>query len=275
MRPLGSSGPWSAGPVTPRATALLAPNPSWMTLDGTNSWLLAEPGATQAILVDPGPEDPRHLDALVAAAESIGARISLILLTHGHADHSAGARSLHERTGAPVRALDPHHRLGAEGVVDGDVVVVDGLELSVVATPGHTTDSLTFLLGADRALLTGDTVLGRGSAVIAHPDGHLGDYLASLDRLSELAGATDSAWVLPGHGPACPDPMTLLADYKEHRAARLAMVAQAMASGITELDPLLEHVYPEVVPELRWAARLSLAAQVEYLTDRARGLTAH
>ena len=105
MRPLGSSGPWSAGPVTPRATALLAPNPSWMTLDGTNSWLLAEPGATQAILVDPGPEDPGHLDALVGAAESIGARISLVLLTHGHADHSAGARSLHERTGAPVRAF--------------------------------------------------------------------------------------------------------------------------------------------------------------------------
>ena len=153
--------------------------------------------------------------------------------------------------------------------------MVAGLELSVVATPGHTTDSLTFLLGADRALLTGDTVLGRGSAVIAHPDGHLGDYLASLDRLSELAGATDSAWVLPGHGPASPDPMTLLADYQEHRRARLAMVAQAMASGITELDPLLEHVYPEVVPELRGAARLSLAAQVEYLTDRARGLTAH
>ena len=275
MRPLGSSGPWLAGPVTPRATALLAPNPGWMTLDGTNSWLLTEPGASQAILVDPGPEQPAHLAAMIEAAEAIGARISLVLLTHGHADHSAGARSLHELTGAPVRALDPHHRLGEEGLADGDVVVLAGLELSVVATPGHTTDSLTFLLGADRALLTGDTVLGRGSAVIAHPDGHLGAYLSSLDRLSELAGATDATWVLPGHGPACPDPVTLLADYQEHRRTRLAMVAGAMASGITDLDPLLDHVYPEVAPELRWAARLSLAAQVEYLTDRARGLTAH
>ncbi len=275
MRPLGSSGPWSAGAVTPRATAVLAPNPGWMTLDGTNSWLLVEPGSSQAILVDPGPEDRAHLDAMTQAAEALGARISLVLLTHGHPDHSAGARSLHERTGAPVRALDPHHRLGDEGVVDGDVVALGGLELSVVATPGHTTDSLTFLLRADGALLTGDTVLGRGSAVIAHPDGHLGDYLSSLDTLSRLAGATDASWVLPGHGPACPDPVTLLADYQEHRRTRLAMVARAMASGITDVDALLDHVYPEVAPQLRWAARLSLAAQVEYLTDRAPGVTAH
>ena len=275
MRPLGSSGPWAAGRVTPRATALLAPNASWMTLDGTNSWLLAEPGSDLAVLVDPGPDDPGHLTALVAAADALDARIALILLTHGHADHSAGARSLHDLTGAPVRALDRAHRLGDEGLADDDVVSVGGLEVSVVATPGHTADSLTFLLPADGALLTGDTVLGRGSAVIAHPDGHLGAYLASLGRLAELAGRTGAGWVLPGHGPANPDPAGLLTDYVEHRRERLALVSAAMAAGTTDIDDLLAVVYPEVPPALLWAARLSLAAQVEYLTDRAPGLTAH
>ncbi len=273
MRPLGSSGPWEAGRITERATAVLAPNASWMTLDGTNSWLLVEPGSPRAVLVDPGPDDPGHLSALVDAAGQLDARIALILLTHAHADHSAGARSLHDLTGAPVRALDPAHRLTDEGLGDGDVVSVGGLELSVVGTPGHTTDSLTFLLPADGALLTGDTVLGRGSAVIAHPDGHLGAYLDSLDRLSALAQDTAAGWVLPGHGPACPDPAGLLSDYVEHRRERLELVAAAMTSGTTEPDALLAVVYPEVPAALRWAARLSLAAQVEYLTDRAPGLT--
>lgn len=274
MRPLGSSGPWAAGRITPRATALLAPNASWMTLDGTNSWLLVEPGSDRAVLVDPGPDDPGHLRALVDTATERDARIALILLTHGHADHSAGARRLRDLTAAPVLALDPAHRLADEGLGDGQVLSVGGLELSVVATPGHTTDSLTFLLPADGALLTGDTVLGRGSAVIAHPDGHLGAYLASLGRLVDLAGSTGAEWVLPGHGPACPDPAGLLADYVEHRRERLALVSVAMTAGTTELDDLLALVYPEVAPALRWAARLSLAAQVEYLTDRAPGLAA-
>ena len=274
MRALGSSGPWDAGPVTTRATAVLAPNASWMTLDGTNSWLLVEPGAPVAVLVDPGPDDPGHMAALVRAAADLDTRIALILLTHGHADHSAGARSLHDLTGAPVRALDPAHRLGSEGLAGGDALSVGGLELSVVATPGHTTDSLTFLLPADGALLTGDTVLGRGSAVIAHPDGHLGAYLESLRRLAELAGSTGAGWVLPGHGPACTDPAGLLADYLEHRHERLDLVAAALAAGTTEPDELLAVVYPEGPPALRWAARLSLAAQVEYLTDRAPRLGA-
>lgn len=274
MRPLGSSGPWAAGPITERATAVLAANPGWMTLDGTNTWLLQEPGAGSAIAIDPGPDDPVHLTHVVETAEARGARIALILLTHGHPDHAEGARSLHDRTGAPVRALDPLHRLGEEGLVGGDVVVVGGLEVSVVATPGHTADSLTFVLPADRALLTGDTVLGRGSAVIAHPDGHLGDYLASLARLADLAQTQGAAWVLPGHGPACPNPAGLIADYQEHRQQRLDVVAAAMGRGITELDDLLDAAYPEVPAQLRWAARLSLSAQVEYLTGRAEALPA-
>ena len=267
MRPLGSTGPWAAGPVTDRASAILAPNPAWMTLDGTNSWLLLEPGSTRAVLIDPGPDDPGHLVALVNAADERGARIAEILLTHGHADHAAGASALHVMTKAPVRALDPGQRLGSEGLGEGDVVDAGGLRLTVLATPGHTADSLTFLLSADGALLTGDTILGRGSAVIAHPDGDLRAYLSSLGRLADLAQESGARWVLPGHGPACPDPAGLIADYTQHRRERLELVAGAHAQGITELDALLDVAYPEVPAELRWAARLSLAAQVEYLAD--------
>ena len=265
MRPLGSTATWSGGEVTPRAQAVLAPNPGWMTLDGTNSWLLHEPGATEAVLVDPGPDDPGHLRALVDAAATRDARITRIVLTHGHHDHAEGASGLSAMTGAPVLALDPSLRLGSEGLSDGDVLDTGGLELRVVATPGHTRDSLSLLLPADGAILTGDTVLGRGTAVIAHPDGDLGDYLDTLGRLSGLIEEHRMDWLLPGHGPALDSAADLLAGYRTHREARLALVRAAWDDGLRDLNELLDAAYPEVGPELRWAARLSLQAQVDYL----------
>lgn len=269
MSALSSTQPWAAGQVTPRAAAVLAPNPGAMTLDGTNSWLLLEPGATQAVLVDPGPEDAAHLAAVLAAAEDRQARITRIVLTHGHPDHAAGAASLHAATGAPVLALDPRHRRGVAGLSDGAVLEVAGLELRVMATPGHTSDSLSLVLSADRAMLTGDTVLGRGTAVIAHPDGHLGSYLDSVDRMLAEVQDADLAWLLPGHGPARQQPAELLRAYREHRLARLARVRSARERGITDPEQLLEAAYPEVPERLRWAARLSLQAQVEYLAGQA------
>src|SRR5215469_17339902 len=173
------------GSGTERVQCLLAPNPSLMTLDGTNTWLVAEPGSATVVVIDPGPDDAGHLQRICAVAAERGQRVTDIVLTHRHADHSAGSPRLAELTGAPVRAVDPAHRLGSEGLTAGDVLDSGGCELRVIASPGHTSDSVSLHLPADGVVLTGDTVLGRGTAVIAE-DGSLGDYLASLARLRLL-----------------------------------------------------------------------------------------
>jgi glyoxylase-like metal-dependent hydrolase (beta-lactamase superfamily II) len=248
-------------PVTPLASVLLAANPSPMTLDGTNTWLLRGPDQPQAVVIDPGPDDSRHLQAVAAAA----GRVATILLTHGHPDHSAGARTLADMTGAPVRALDPGFRLGSEGLTDGDVVAAAGVELRVWATPGHTADSLSFLVddGASRAVLTGDTILGRGTTVVAWPDGDLGDYLRSLRRLAELGPAT----VLPGHGPELASAGEAAAFYLAHREERLAQVAAVVAERGPDVSPrtVVELVYQDVDQVLWPAAELSVRAQLAYL----------
>ena len=157
--------------------------------------------------------------------------MAVVLLTHGHLDHSEAARSFAERVGCGVRALDPEQRLGDEGLGDGDVVAVDGLEVHVVGTPGHTSDSLSFVLPAERAVLTGDTVLGRGTTVVAHPDGQLGAYLDSLHRLHALAEAQDVTAVWPGHGPVIEDALGVLDFYLAHRRQRLEQVREALAGS--------------------------------------------
>jgi glyoxylase-like metal-dependent hydrolase (beta-lactamase superfamily II) len=254
---------------TERATLVLAPNPNPMTLDGTNTWLLAEPGARHAVVVDPGPLDEGHLRTVLAAATERDLRIAQILLTHGHFDHSEGAPRLAELTGAPVRALDPRYRLGAEGLVGGDVVDVDGLRVDVVATPGHSGDSLCFVLPADRAVLTGDTILGRGTTVVAHPDGRLGDYLDSLHRLRGLTTTEKVTTVLPGHGPVPADAAGVIEFYLAHREQRLTQVRAALAAGDRTAAEVVNRVYADVDPAVRFAAEMSVRAQLEYLNAEA------
>ncbi|WP_436737602.1 MBL fold metallo-hydrolase [Streptomyces sp. BBFR102] len=254
-----------AGPATVRAHNVLAPNPSAMTLDGTNTWLVAEPDSDLAVVIDPGPLDEGHLKAVVATAEAAGRRVGLTLLTHGHADHAEGAARFAELTGTKVRALDPALRLGDEGLGAGDVVTVGGLELRVVPTPGHTADSLSFHLPADRAVLTGDTVLGRGTTMVSHPDGGLGDYLDSLRRLHSLTTGDGVSTVLPGHGPVLDDAQGALEFYLRHRAARLDQVRAAVAAGVTEPGEVVALVYAAVDRSLWPAAELSVRAQLEYL----------
>ena len=260
----GWTTPWEGGAVGDLATCVLAPNPGPLTLDGTNTWVLAATGG-RSVVVDPGPDDAAHLDQVLATATEGGRRLAVVLLTHGHADHAEGARALAERAAAPVRALDPACRLGAEGLAGGDVVEVDGLEVRVVATPGHSGDSLSFALPADGALLTGDTVLGRGTSVVAHPEGRLGDYLDSLRRLQEESAALGLGVLLPGHGPALGDLPGVLAAYLAHREERLAQVEAAVAAGHTSVESVVASVYAEVDRALWPAAALSVAAQLAFL----------
>lgn len=260
---------WSGGFFGERAQCVLAPNANMMTLDGTNTWVLREPGAARSVVIDPGPLGSGHLEAIREVAGDIG----VVLLTHHHFDHSEGARELAELAGCGVRALDPEYRLGDEGLVGGDVVSLDGLEIRVVATPGHTSDSLSFVVPAERAVLTGDTVLGRGTTVVAHPDGELGAYLDSLDTLHALAEAQSITAVWPGHGPVIEDALTVLDYYIAHRRERLAQVREALvmvegnASGGGEslARRIVEIVYADVDPILWPAAELSVRAQLAYL----------
>jgi glyoxylase-like metal-dependent hydrolase (beta-lactamase superfamily II) len=238
-----------------------------MTLDGTNTWVLSAPGASRGIVIDPGPDDERHLTAVLEVARQRGIRIVDTLLTHGHLDHSAGARRFADLAGTGVRALDPAHRYGDEGVSDGETIDVDGLRLEVVTTPGHTSDSLSFVLPELGALLTGDTVLGRGTAVVAHPDGRLGEYLASLNRLRALSASANLDLLLPGHGPVLHRPAEVIQGYLTHREARLNQVRTALAAGARTAPDVVKMVYADVDPVLWPAAELSVLAQLKYLDE--------
>jgi len=252
---------WVGGDVTSRATCVLAPNPGAMTLEGTNTWVLMEPGSAHCVVVDPGPLDEQHLQRVLDVVARRGARVLLTLLTHGHADHAESARRFGELTGAPVRAIGPGH----DGLGDGDRLTVDGLDLVVVATPGHTADSLSFLLAAENALLTGDTILGRGTAMVAWPDGDLSAYLQSLRRIEAMTGAGEVTRILPGHGPTAADAAGVVRYYLDHRLERLGQVRAAVAVRGTDVDGVLETVYADVPHELWPAARLSVLAQLDYL----------
>lgn len=244
-------------PVTVGASVLLAGNPSPMTLDGTNTWLLGERGS---IVVDPGPDDAEHVRRVVEAAPGL----RLVLITHWHADHTGGVRRLRELTGVPVRALDPAYCVAADPLADEERIEVDDVKLRVLATPGHTRDSVCLQLGAGAGVLTGDTVLGRGTTVIIPGDGDLGDYLDSLHRLGTLPPGQP---VLPGHGPDLPDLSVTAQEYLAHREQRLNQVRSALrrlGTGATARQ-VVEVVYADVDPALWPAAELSVRAQLDYL----------
>lgn len=258
--------------VTTRALRLLAPNPGPMTLDGTNTWVLREPGDERCVVVDPGPLDDGHLRRIAEHGP-----VALIVLTHGHFDHAEGAPRLHEMTGAPVVARDPELCIDSTALEADDRREVAGVEWLTVLSPGHSSDSVCLLLRSDRALLTGDTVLGRGTTVVAHPDGRLADYLDSLRRLRDLA-RSELDLLLPGHGPVLDAPVSVLEYYLAHRDERLAQVRAAVEDGARTPPDVVKLVYADVDPVLWPAAERSVRAQLDYLgvgsgLDGSPGLT--
>ena len=209
---------WSGGAFGERGRCLLAPNPGIMTLDGTNTWVLQEPGASASIVVDPGPIEDGHLDRLTSELGDVG----LVLLTHHHFDHAEVARSSRRARAAPYARSTRRCCVGAaparrrRGPRSSTVSTV-----RVLTTPGHTADSISLVLPGDGALLTGDMVLGRGTTVVAHPDGQLGPYFASIERMRSLVIAGEVRTLWPAHGPVLDDALGVLDFYLAHRRERL------------------------------------------------------
>ncbi|WP_301122758.1 MBL fold metallo-hydrolase [Mycolicibacterium fortuitum] len=246
-------------PVTASASVLLCDNPGLMTLEGTNTWVLRGPGSDEIVIVDPGPDDDAH----IARIAELGT-VALVLISHKHEDHTGGIDKLVELTGATVRSVGSGFLRGLGGpLTDGEVIDAAGLRIKVMATPGHTVDSLSFVL--DDAVLTADTVLGRGTTVIDTEDGSLRDYLESLQRLQGLGART----VLPGHGPDLPDLEAVTAMYLAHREERLDQVRAALRELGEDASArqVVEHVYTDVDQELWDAAEKSVQAQLDYLRD--------
>ena len=244
-------------PVTATASVLLCDNPGTMTLEGTNTWVLRGPRSEEIVLVDPGPDQDVHIDRLAALG-----RIPLVLISHRHGDHTDGIDKIVAATGATVRSVGSGFLRGTGGhLSDGEVIDAAGLRITVLATPGHTSDSVSFVL--DDAVLTADTVLGRGTTVIDDEDGNLADYLESLRRLQGLGRRA----VLPGHGPELDDLSAVAAMYLAHRHERLEQVrlaAQSLGEDATARQ-LVEHVYTDVDEKLWDAAEKSVRAQLDYL----------
>jgi glyoxylase-like metal-dependent hydrolase (beta-lactamase superfamily II) len=251
-------------------TRVLAANPSPMTLDGTNTYLLGSPGHGGLVLVDPGPDDAAHLEAVEAAAADRDAQIVAVLVTHHHHDHAEAAQPWAGRFGVEVLAstravAGPDGRL----VEHGQRLTLAGLDLEVVATPGHTRDHLAFRAPTG-ALLSGDHVLGRGTSVVPHPEGDLLAYLDSLRRVRDLG--PDALY--PGHGPELTeDPGAVLAYYQEHRAFRERQILAVLGEGPATPRQLVERIYTEVDPQLWPAAEASTRATLAAL--RGRGRIAH
>ena len=242
--------------LSPRVSRLRAPNPSAMTLDGTNGYVID--GGTSWIAIDPGPDVPAHIASFVDAANARAATYAAILVTHGHPDHYPGAAALARATGAPVYA-HPAATFAHDRVLgDGDVVRAGNATVRAVHAPGHAPDHLVFVLEDERALFTGDVIIGTGTVVIAPPKGDMRAYQRTLRRLRDAYGT--SAAIYGGHGPERTDVAATIDRYIAHRAMREAEILDVLAEGPATIPALVATIYRQVERQL-WpaAARQVLA----------------
>lgn len=236
---------------------VLAGNPGPLTGPGTNTWLLGDEPA--AVLIDPGPDDDAHLEAIGRRLGSMA--VAAVLVTHGHADHLEGA----------ARFAARHHTrvLRHPELADGDVVHAGKVSLQAVFTPGHAADHLCFWMAEDRVLFTGDLILGRGSTMIAHPEGSVGDYLRSLDRIAAL----EPRMLFPGHGDPVREAAARIEWCREHRLEREEQVLAEVRRRPGTVEELTRRVYAtelEADPALLRGAEATLLAHLDKLVDEGR-----
>ncbi|MFN8522366.1 MAG: MBL fold metallo-hydrolase [Chloroflexota bacterium] len=242
--------------LSPLVTRVLAPNPSLMTLQGTNTYLV---GTRDLVVIDPGPDMPEHVEAIISAVGP-SRRIVASLVTHRHGDHLPAAHRLRERIGAPVRG---HAMLPGvtEPLVDAERVSLAGAALTALHTPGHTRDHLCFRLAQEAALFSGDLIAGTGTVVVGDEPGDLGLYLESLRRVASL----DLRLIYPGHGPVVADSAGKVAEYIEHRESRIREVFLALQDGVDTVEALVARIYPTVNPRLVGAAGRNVRACLDKL----------
>jgi glyoxylase-like metal-dependent hydrolase (beta-lactamase superfamily II) len=239
---------------------IVAPNPSLMTGPGTNTYLV---GIDEIAVIDPGPDDPEHLDGIVGCG---GDRIRWIVATHTHLDHSPGVAGLKERTGAEVLAFDSRDGLEIDRpLADGDTIEATEFRLRAVHTPGHASNHLCYYLGEERLLFSGDHIMQGSTVVISPPDGDMAVYLESLEKVRKLRLRA----IAPGHGHVIDDPKAAIDEYVTHRQAREAQVLALVGEqGSVTIEALVEKIYTDVADELHpvaartvWAHLLKLRAE--------------
>ena len=271
--------------VSPLIQRVIADNPGPFTFTGTGTYIVGRdlPGASVAV-IDPGPEDEAHLHALLRAVK--GRTVSHILVTHTHRDHAPLSRALSEAVGgAPILAAAPHgptvHASDAIDqaamdedddtdfkadviVSDGDRVEGDGWTIEAMATPGHASNHMAFILREENALFSGDHVMGWSTTVVAPPDGDMAAYMDSLDRV--LARGFSTIW--PTHGPAITQVAPFLKAYRHHRLEREAQILARLTAGDETIAQMVPALYAAVDPRLWPAASLSVLAHLIALVDR-------
>lgn len=234
---------------------VVAPNPGPYTGPGTNTWLID--AGTVTVVIDPGPDHESHLEAIQRALR--GSAVAIVLVTHAHPDHLPLAEKLAAIHRAPVRRFPE--------LADGDVVRAGNLNITALHTPGHSSDHLAFWLATDRAIFTGDLVLGKGSSMVTYPEGDVAAYLRSLDRLIAL----DPSMLFPGHWDPVNDAVRKLEEYRAHRLDREAQVRAELSRGAGTARELTERVYgKEVGEDLLVAAEMTMRAHLQKLVDEGR-----